>query len=349
MKERYGVECGYNIPEVQEKIKSRYGGMGSSSKIILERIKETNLDKYGVPYYCMKEECYGKNGFTISKINLKFAKILDENNIKYEKEFKINQKSYDFHILNSNILIEINPTYTHNSTKSTWFGGYSKNPLDKNYHINKTKLATDNGYRCIHVWDWDDLDKIIKLLKNKTKIYARQCKIKEVPVDETADFLNTYHLQNNCKGQIIRLGLYYKNELVGIMTFGKPRYNINYEYELLRLCFSNYNVVGGSEKLFKYFLDKYSPSSIISYCDNSKFDGNVYTRLNFKLKEFGSPSKHWFNGKKHITDNLLRQRGFDQLFNENYGKGTSNEELMLHHNFVEIYDSGQSSHVWIKE
>ena len=27
-----------------------------------------------------------------------------------------------------------------------------------------------------------------------------------------------------------------------------------------------------------------------------------------------------------IIDNLLRQRGFDQLFGTNYGKGTSNEK-----------------------
>ena len=43
-----------------------------------------------------------------------------------------------------------------------------------------------------------------------------------------------------------------------------------------------------------------------------------------------TPSKHWYhlNSKRHITDNLLRQRGYDQLFNTNYGKGTNNEELM---------------------
>ena len=51
------------------------------------------------------------------------------------------------------------------------------------------------------------------------------------------------------------------------------------------------------------------------------------------------------NGK-HITDNLLRQRGFDQLFDANFGKGTSNEELMQSFGFVEIYDCGQSRYEW---
>lgn len=50
--------------------------------------------------------------------------------------------------------------------------------------------------------------------------------------------------------------------------------------------------------------------------------------------------------KKHITDNLLRQRGFDQLFGTNYGKGTSNEELMRQAGFDEVVDAGQITFLW---
>ena len=64
-----------------------------------------------------------------------------------------------------------------------------------------------------------------------------------------------------------------------------------------------------------------------------------------------SIGKHWYNmsTKMHITDNLLRQRGFDQLFNTSYGKGTSNEQLMLDNGFVEIYDAGQAVYEYIKD
>ena len=59
-------------------------------------------------------------------------------------------------------------------------------------------------------------------------------------------------------------------------------------------------------------------------------------------------SKHWYNlkTKQHITDNLLNQRGFDQLFGTDFGKDFSNKELMLDNNFVEIYDAGQASYVY---
>ena len=143
------------------------------------------------------------------------------------------------------------------------------------------------------------------------------------------------------------LGLYYNNELVELMTFGKPRYNKNYEWELLRLCsHKDYKIIGGAEKLFIYFIRNYSPKSIISYCDYSKFSGDVYNRLGFKKMKNSTPSKHWYNGKQHITDNLLRHRGYDQLFNTHYGKGTSNEQLMLENGFVEIYDCGQMTFIW---
>lgn len=132
------------------------------------------------------------------------------------------------------------------------------------------------------------------------------------------------------------------------MTFDKPRYNKKYDYELIRYC-SKYKIIGGAEKLFKYFLNNYQPNSIISYCDRSKFNGETYENLNFSLESI-KPSKHWYNvsTKQHITDNLLRQRGFDQLFGTNYGKGTSNNELMLANKFVEIYDAGQARYAWYK-
>ena len=133
------------------------------------------------------------------------------------------------------------------------------------------------------------------------------------------------------------------------MTFGKPRYNKNYEYELIRYC-SSHNVIGGAEKLFSYFIKKYSPNNVISYCDNSKFDGRVYEKLKFDFlgEHIG---KHWFNMKtnEHILDSVLRANGFDRLLGKEYGffgKGTSNRELMLEHGFVEVYDCGQSTYVW---
>ena len=366
--EKYGVENVSENKEVAKKIKAaknsrskeeenirmekfrqtniiKYGAAyPSQSKICMDKIRNTCQEKYGVQYPCMRKEARikGSNSHT----NQAFDALLTENNLPHELEFPIDRKSYDFRV--DKTLIEIDPSITHNSN---WTPFREHEGLPTNYHQEKSKLATENGYNCIHVWDWDNWDKIIQLIQPKERIYARKCEIKEPTIEEAKQFINQNHLQNYIKDQI-RIGLYYNNELVSIMAFGKPRYNKKYNYELLRYCYTK-QVVGGAEKLFHYFIKNYNPDSIISYCDLSKFTGKVYEKLGFRKGKKANPSIHWFNvdTKKHITNNLLNQRGFDQLLGKEYGcygKGTSNTELMLDHGFVQVYDCGQQSYYWNK-
>ena len=366
---KYGVESVSQLPEIREKVSNtnlrRYGCIGPSSKEeIKQRIKEHNREKYGVDWPSQLEEVKKKRKNTNrskygvdysiqlpsakltsnnSTPNKRFAKLLDEYNIPYEREYHIEQYSYDFKV--GNILIEINPTITHNIQFNPW-----SEPKTKAYHSDKSKMAKQYGFRCIHIWDWDDPIKIINLLIPTEKVGARKCKCKEIQKNVALDFLQQYHLQGGVKGISVSIGLYNKDELIGVMCFGKPRYAMNFEYELLRLCFkSGVSVIGGSEKMFNYFIEKYHPESVISYCDTSKFNGIVYDEIGFK-KESTTISGHWYNPKtkRHITDNMLRSRGFDQLFNEHYGKGTSNEELIIQAGFFEVFDCGQSRYVWYK-
>lgn len=308
----------------------------------IEKTIDTNRKKYGVDFTCQLSQCR-ISGSSNSGPNKEFEILLNQANLEYEREFNLEHRSFDFKL--ENTLIEINPTSTHNATYTPF---KRKELLDKKYHFNKTKLAHDNNFKCINIWDWDDKQKIVNSLQSKELIYARKCIVKEISIEEASQFINKYHFQNYCK-DTIRLGLYFNSNLVSVMTFGAPRYNKNYEYELLRYC-SNSKVVGGPEKLFKFFIKAYKPKSIVSYCDLSKFTGSMYTNLGFNQKRV-SIGKHWFNPKtkQHITDNLLRQRGFDQLFDTSYGKNTSNEELMKQSGFVEIYDCGQVTYIWEKK
>lgn len=307
----------------------------------LEKAKQTNLEKYGVEWACQRKEARlkGQNSFA----NTAFENLLISNNISYSREFPINHYSYDFKI--DNYLIEIDPYATHNST----WGIRGNPPKDKYYHQQKSAIASNNGYHCIHIFDWDDSQKIIFILNKHESIMARKCSIKEVSIEEARQFINKYHIQNYVKDDI-RIGLFLNTELISIMTFGKPRYNKNYEYEILRYC-SCKNVTGGSERLFTYFIKKYSPKSVISYCDNSKFNGSTYIKLGFILLRLNRPSCHWYNPKtkQHFTDSLIRQLGVDKLLGVNYGKGTSNKQILLENNFVQIYDCGQATYIWKKD
>lgn len=326
MKRLYGVGNSWSVPNVKDKI------------------HKTVLDKYGVEYACELPQAREANKpYKISKINKEFSDRLSRLNIEHTLEYN------NFDIKVSNVLVEINPSYTHNITNKAKFNNIERDTLSKDYHLLKTNKAEELGFRCIHVFDWDNIDKIINIFISKKDIYARNCVIKEISLKEANDFLDLYHLQGSLLKQDACLGLFYRDSLVEVMTFGKPRYNRNYSYELLRLCtHKDYRVIGGAMKLFKYFVDNYKPKSVISYCDLSKFSGEVYTKLGFSLKGISKPSKHWYNikTKQHITDNLLRQRGFDQLFRTNYGKGTSNSNLMIEYGFVEIFDCGQATYIW---
>ena len=348
--EKYGVKIASCSKEIANKIRTKLTTKSEEErKIIQEKIRQTNLEKYGVEYFCLTDKA--RNGLTcISKPNKKFQAMLKNYNIDSELEFSLVKYAYDLKI--NDILIEINPTITHNSSREINIGNYFVKPKSSTYHQDKSLFALENGYFCLHIWDWDDEDKIIETLKPKKPLYARSLEIKEPSYEEIGLFLEKYHLQGSCYGQEIRLGLYKDDELIQVMTFGKPRYNKTYEYELLRLCTkAGYSVVGGAERLFNHFLNTYNPNSIISYCDNSKFKGDVYKKLGMELKSYGKPSKHWFNPFtfRHITDNLLRQRGYSQLHNDKiHKKGESNELLMLEAGYLEIYDCGQSTFIWKK-
>nr|DAR91009.1 MAG TPA: endonuclease-like protein [Caudoviricetes sp.] len=342
---KYGVDNPFQLDVVKDKIKdTNRKNLGvdypTQCQEVRDKVRNTFMERYGVPYYFMlTREWLDAND---SKPNRDFAELLDINHIKYEREFRCGKYSYDFKV--DNTLIEINPTATHSTSFSPYGDRYVK---DKYYHRDKSSMAKDSGYHVVHVFDWDDKGKIINLLKHRDTVYARNCEVRFVDTLECNQYLMAYHLQGKCNNQTIRLGLYYKNQLVSLMTFGVARYNKKYEYELLRYC-ASHNVIGGAEKLFKYFISEYKPSNIISYCDTSKFNGKVYDALGFKLDTINSPSCHWYSVKeaKHITDNLLRMQGYDRLFKENHGKGTSNEELILARGYLPVYDCGQSTYIW---
>lgn len=344
--ERYGVAYPTQSETVKSKmIKTLYTTRIQDPSITqrsIEAIHATCKERYGVDWPCQLEQCRQASGAK-STVNDKFKSICESNDILLESEYHLGSYSYDFKVVGQNILIELNPTYTHNVIGNHW----NSKGLAYDYHQLKSELAESKGFRCIHIFDWDDYAKILNMLRPKQTVYARHCTILDVSSIDCALFLNSYHLQNTCRGQKVKLGLYYNGELIQIMSFGKPRYNSNYEWELLRLCtHAQYRVLGGTSKLFKHFINTYESSSIISYCDRSKFTGEVYTEIGMSLKHTTPPAKVWSSGTQKITDNLLRQRGFDQIFHTEFGKGTSNDELMLEHGWLPVYDCGQAVYEW---
>lgn len=317
---KYGVKRAIQVPEFKQKM------------------IDTMISRYGQPYYCLTDEFKSYESFRISKINKTISEKLSQENISHELEYRLETKWYDIYIPDQKTVIEVNPTYTHNSIGNHW----NKDGLPSDYHLEKSKIAESHGLRCIHIFDWENPDTIIDMLKPKKRLYARNMTVYKLRNDVTDEFLSKYHLQGSCRGQLLCLGLTLDDELYQVMTFGKSRYDKNHYVELLRLCTKpGYTVVGGASKLFSYATSEFGLYDIISYCDISKFRGDVYEKIGMKLLRTTPPQEIWSKGDQKITANLLRQRGYDQLFNTSYGKGTSNDLLMLEHGWLPVYDCGQ--------
>ena len=305
-----------------------------------------------VKYY--KAEEYVLHNSSI--LEIMFKDFLDEYSINYIQHDRrqIKPKELDFYIPKANLAIEINDTASHNSTKC-----YLNDELvSEYYHFNKSQLAKEKGIHLIHIFEYEMINKnkynkITNYIKSildidTTRIYARKCEVKEISSKEAKEFLNKYHFQNYASSSI-KLGLYYNDNLVEVMTFGKPRFNKNYEYELIRLCTSSsYKVIGGSQKLLKYFLNKYNPKSIVSYCDISKFSGEVYEKLGFTFIENTKPNYVWTNYTNTFPRYLTQRHKLKEIFND-LDNDYTEDSAMMSHGYVKVYDCGNAKYEYKRD
>ena len=216
----------------------------------------------------------------------------------------IPQLELDLYYPEKNIAIEFNGNYWHD-----------ENHKPKDYHFNKFKLCKDKNIRLVSIYesDWyNKRDNIINLLKNifiESKIiYARNCTISKLDYKTKSAFINEYHFYGDSNQGTISYGLFYNNELVSVMSFGKLRgqnklHSNKDHYELVRFVTKdNMRITGGASKLFKKFISEYHPMYIICYSDNDFFTGETYNKLGFKLKSLGeSIDYQWVKGTKALS------------------------------------------------
>lgn len=281
-----------------------------------------------------------------SDLELFVKNILDKNGIFFEhKNRKIlsSKKELDFYLEKYNLGIEINGLYFHNESMCS-----------NDYHLKKTEDAESQGLQLIHIFT-DEIyntpkiveSRIKNILKlNRYKIFARRCEIRNIDAKITQKFLDKYHIQGSLKSPI-RLGMFFKNRLVAVMTFSSLRNSLGHkvkeigEYEMTRFCtISNFNIIGGASKILKYFEKKYNPKKLISYADRRWSKGNLYKILGFSFSHNTNPNYfytrdfenrlHRFGFQKHLLSKKL----------ENFDPNKTEHQNMLDHGFVRIYDCG---------
>lgn len=283
----------------------------------------------------------------ISYAEREISSILDEMNITFISNSRsiIPPYEIDFYATDYDLAIEFDGIYWHSELANT----------KKDYHLNKTLLCDKKNIKLIHIWETEWLSKqdIVKsrlssLLGKNERIFARKCSIENIANQESIIFLNHTHIQGS-RNSPVRLGLIYNNELIGLMTFGKSRYNKNYEWELIRYSTKlNTNIVGGASKLFQHFIRIYFPKSIISYADRRWSTGNMYKKLGFEFSHNSKPNFYYFknNDSTQLFSRLQFQKHklSDKL--AMFDPELSGWENMVNNGYNRIWDCGNAVYVW---
>lgn len=260
-----------------------------------------------------------------------------------ELDFKV--AGYTFDIKHKDILINL-CLFNDNKESIT---------LNRNNLLNISKLATINHMYFIpifeHEWDVNKTLILAKLkhifgINNSPKIYARKLAIKEISSKEAKQFLVLNHLQGSSNSEI-RLGAFWGNKLVSLMTFSKPRIImkkkfIDGEYELARFASDiNYNVVGSASKLLNHFKKHYVWTQVYSFADKRwSRNGNLYKILGFEQHTDSRPNYFYIkDGKAHHRFKFAKH-AIKKLFPKEFDETLSEYKNMLNLGYDRIWDCG---------
>lgn len=186
----------------------------------------------------------------------------------------------------------------------------------------------------------------LKYILNGNSILVGARKTNVSFITSTKDFLNEVHIQGECPAKY-KIGAFYNNELVAVMTFGSKRIFTNSKssedsYELIRYA-SKYNIPGIASKMFKFFMRKVNPKEIISYCDLRWGTGNIYEQLGFQ-KEDKTYIGYWY-----VKDGIRYHRykfRKSELVKKGYDKNKSETEIMKSLGYEKVFDCGVAKYIW---
>lgn len=335
--QKYGVDNVFKSEEIKEKIRQtlqeRYGvEHPMASPEIRNKFEQTCMQKYGFPYYVLTDEYRHLKYCRNSKTNIDFGKHLEEHGIHFRTEYSISRRSYDFFIPERDLLIEINPSYTHSILGTHW----NEVGTPKYYHVDKTKLAEENKLSCLHVWDWDTWDTLIEMYLPRNKLDASELEVFRLNVESCNEFLMKNDNRPVPKNQSLCLGLVKDQQIYQVMTFGRSKHQSKYMYQIYRTCTKlDYEIIGGWDVLSSEASKVFGVTSCIAYADVSKpMYKHVYEDIGMNLQKRNPPNLLWSKNKEVKWDRFESSHDPDA------------HEHLISDKWLPVYDCGTDVYIF---
>ena len=253
-------------------------------------------------------------------------------------------KELDIFLPQRNIAVEFDGVYWHSFNRK-------ETAMERSYHQNKTLAAALRGITLYHVfeteWDTSIGQNIWKSIWNNTlgksrTVYARKCEPRILTYEEHCTFLKLNHIHGYTPAKYA-VGLFHEGELVSAMTFGVPRFNKKFNFEIIRMCSKlGMSVTGGASKMLRFFERLVGTQiTIISYADLRYATGKLYEKLGFTELKITKPNYYyWKIGSNSIAHRLKFQKHKLSGLLETFDPSLTEAENMFANGYRRIWDCG---------
>lgn len=245
--------------------------------------------------------CPACSGHQLSSHEFKLTELLRSKGLRVETQTSgllKGRRSLDLVLPDHKLAIEINGVYWHSEQ-------YGKG---RDYHVDKTLECRAQGLKLLHFWDYEvesNADLVVSMIRNAVgrnrRNGAREYKVVAVDNAQIKPFFEQNHLQGHVACSYA-VALMDSDNIVSAMTFGKPRFDRDCDWELLRFATcKGLTIAGGASRLLRYFELACKPKQLVSYADLRISQGTVYKALGFEFKHRSKPNYFYTKGPSIVS------------------------------------------------
>lgn len=349
-------------------------------------IKDNNLESNRITRNLIihYDENYHLQYKKLSSYEQKLKDDLFNNGILERKDYRTSDRKalntkmeIDFYFPKQKLGIELDPTYTHNSSQDALFLSTTKTLKKSNkYHYNKFITSKEKGIKLLNLFEQDltepryssfTVPYILSLIKDNTKDISDDIKIIEIDKHDDATRRNDMEFVNKYDDLFAARSKYhyqvlYNNELVGVALFTNKKANGKNDAYMTRLAvIPKYNKYSIMKKLLNKFMEDYNYSEVYYESNNNLSEDNDLNEIGMKnIKDLESTLTY-----RSISDanDILTGNVFSRVKSRLQvikGHELSNNEVseyilndMPHKlddktGYVKVFDAGRSLYKYVK-